>query len=338
MSRFGICNSCGGSLTTVNSRCSVCSPTTGPKCPVCSKGLCNEVLRQDDKAKIKCRWCGEFWISGSCESVLAGRLLDDRRQIASVGWWLRDQSKHREPVLLLSETVGRLARQPELPDLHTQIENLVRLIGDQAEIPGRKQRIFQADIFRIGCVAFDALTEIAHHLAREGIVSIHSESPRLTVSATVSGWLRYEELKRGASVGRQAFMAMPFGDHELNEIWYPRLQEAVQETGFQLRRLDEVPRSGLIDLHMLEQIECARFLIVELTHDNLCADWEAGYAEGMRKPVIYPCHTDTQPHFDVEHRFTVEWHPDDLEPALSRMKTVIRYTIPESLPDPDLVD
>ena len=65
---------------------------------------------------------------------------------------------------------------------------------------------------------------------------------------------------------------------------------------------------------MREQIRDSAFVIVDLTHDNSGAYWEAGYAEGLGKPVISICEEEkfreAQSHFDTNHSTTVLWHPD----------------------------
>ncbi len=40
---------------------------------------------------------------------------------------------------------------------------------------------------------------------------------------------------------------------------------------------------------MCVQIRDAKFVIADLTHGNDGAYWEAGYAEGLGKPVAYIC-------------------------------------------------
>ena len=58
-------------------------------------------------------------------------------------------------------------------------------------------------------------------------------------------------------------------------------------------------------------IRDAKFIIADLTHDNNGAYWEAGYAEGLGKPVIYICEQskfeEDETHFDVNHCTTVKW-------------------------------
>ncbi len=131
-------------------------------------------------------------------------------------------------------------------------------------------------------------------------------------------------------------MAMKFGDKELDELVDEFFRPAVAKTGFTLRRLDDVPKAGLIDDRMRVEIKSSRFLIADLTHANNGAYWEAGYAEGLGKPVIYTCKKSVfdnpgeRPHFDTNHHLTVVWDADDRESAAERLKATIRATMPDA--------
>jgi nucleoside 2-deoxyribosyltransferase len=125
---------------------------------------------------------------------------------------------------------------------------------------------------------------------------------------------------------------MPFNNSRLDSIWLPMAREAVKATGFDLRRVDDQPEPGIIDNIMRVQIEEARFVVVELTGANLGAHWEAGYAEGLRKPVIYSCHRDEKKiHFDTSHLTRIPWHEDQLESAAKQLKAMIRHMLPDAV-------
>jgi nucleoside 2-deoxyribosyltransferase len=49
----------------------------------------------------------------------------------------------------------------------------------------------------------------------------------------------------------------------------------------------------------------------DLSDDNAGAYWEAGFAEGLGKPVIYICREGVNTHFDTDHRRTVRWSTGD---------------------------
>jgi len=82
---------------------------------------------------------------------------------------------------------------------------------------------------------------------------------------------------------------MPFGNPELDHLFMDHFKPTVLQTGFTLKRLDEEQKAGLIDDQLRVEIRQSKFLLAELTESNSGAYWEAGYAEGLGKPVIYLC-------------------------------------------------
>jgi nucleoside 2-deoxyribosyltransferase len=83
---------------------------------------------------------------------------------------------------------------------------------------------------------------------------------------------------------------------------------------------------------MRVQIRRAKLLLADLTHDNLGAYWEAGFAEGLGIPVIYLCE-ETKfeklgTHFDTNHHTTIKWNLKNPEKALNQLKSTIRETFP----------
>jgi nucleoside 2-deoxyribosyltransferase len=64
------------------------------------------------------------------------------------------------------------------------------------------------------------------------------------------------------------------------------------------------------------------------------AYWEAGYAEGLGKPVIYLCKRSAfgkgDTHFDTNHHLTVQWDLETMADDMERLKATIRFSIPEA--------
>jgi len=150
---------------------------------------------------------------------------------------------------------------------------------------------------------------------------------------TFDGWNYYETLLKGNSTYRKAFMAMKFGDPDLNHVLENIFKPNAKLAGFDLFKLDDEPRAGLIDDRLRVEIQSSDFLIADLTHENNGAYWEAGYAEGLGKPVIYTCEQDTfnsqKTHFDTNHHLTVLWDKNAPEKAGDLLKATIRATLPQ---------
>lgn len=312
-------------------------------CPVCGQQATRANSGNGDTFEIVCRRCGNYLISGSCVAVLGNPgqdngLLNSDLKKASVGHWLRLCQKENEKPLLRSEVAEGLAIEPWLPALRNQREYLLCLLGDRADGPGERVLFdSEKDQYIIGARSPSVAKALVDRLVQEGLANCDTKSQtQFAMALTFSGWLEFEDISRGITTGRNAFMAMPFNKPDLEDTWLPRLRGTVLDTGFTLKRVDDEPKPGIIDVRMRLQIKEARFLIVELTHANNGAYWEAGFAEGLGKPVIYTCQENHPTHFDVDHSLRIEWNPDNLEPALARLKATIRNALPDALPESDV--
>ena len=127
-------------------------------------------------------------------------------------------------------------------------------------------------------------------------------------------------------------MAMQFKDSKLNNVFENVFKKSAKKAGFELFKLEDVLRAGLIDDQLRVEIQASDFIIADLTHDNLGAYWEAGYAEGLGKPVIYTCEKKkfkkTKTHFDTNHHLTIIWDANSPEATGEKLKATIRATLP----------
>jgi hypothetical protein len=140
---------------------------------------------------------------------------------------------------------------------------------------------------------------------------------------TLAGWERFEAERIGRLSGDYGFIAMKFGDAELDSFLATAIKPAVEQLSFRLVDMRDAARAGIIDDVMRVTIRDSAFVLVDLTHDNSGAYWEAGYAEGLGKPVIYLCEQqkfdEKSTHFDTNHLTTVPWRttaPGDFQKRL----------------------
>lgn len=123
---------------------------------------------------------------------------------------------------------------------------------------------------------------------------------------------------------------MKFGDSTLDGLAEFTIKPEVKAAiGYDVIDLRNVARAGVIDNILREQIRDAAFVLVDLTHDNWGAYWEAGYAKGLGKPVIYLCERSkfdqAKTHFDTNHCTTVMWAlGDEARFALDLVATIRR--------------
>lgn len=219
-----------------------------------------------------------------------------------------------------------------------QAMNLVRYIGDEVSRLGEPIRTLEcADIQEIiGAPSVDFVQHLIEDLKENGTVKgdFGKAYPYslFRASLTLDGWKQYEAEKRGEFQGNSGFIAMQFGDTNLDRFVKDVVKPAVKERiGYDLVDMRDVARAGVIDNILRTQIRDAAFLIVDLTHDNPGAYWEAGYAEGLGKPVIYICEKakfeTERTHFDTNHCTTVLWSESDADGFQKELIATLRRSL-----------
>jgi hypothetical protein len=239
--------------------------------------------------------------------------------------------------LLNTHTVGEILKRP-LPRPKEQADLLIRWFAKYAGGPGELADIRAATHAGvIGAKSPAGFGLVVDHLFANGLVKevqIKSIASPGDAKATLSfeGWDYFESLDKGTKPYGKAFMAVKFGDSILNEILEIAFKPAALQAGFDLFKLEDLPKAGLIDERMRVEIQSSDFLIADLTYENVGAYWEAGYTEGSGKPVIYTCELRkleaAKTHFDTNHHLTVLWIASVPHEAGARLKATIRATLP----------
>lgn len=307
-------------------------------CPVCNHPLAasQHDATGRDVSWIDCAHCGRFGLSETLLACLP-KLLLERDAAPKFSHVMRKAHETAQQLLLDSYSVETILQSP-LPRPREQADLLVQWLATNSPGPGEPLTLnYDLHGAVVGAKSHAGFAMLIDHLVASGLIrGLHttfmSGESVAHVSLTFSGWDYYETLRRGDASYRKAFMAMKFGDSTLNSLLDQVLKPAAKRAGFDLYKLDDRPRAGLIDDRMRVEIRAADFVIADLTHDNLGAYWEAGYAEGLGKPVIYTCERAkfdlTKTHFDTNHHLTIVWDATAPEGAGMQLTETIRATLP----------
>ena len=306
------------------------------QCPLCEYELEGESdpTHRADWLEFHCPNCGCFQMSFESMTNLPALAAKDRRNPLLLSHAVRKMNSRtgRRPTLS-RDLIEKIAATTELPTAIEQVENLLLWMANNSTFGERTDGVPETHSAIVGNSKPEGLAAAAEALIRrdyaEGVIR---SGVGFRCKLTLAGWQAVEELKRGRSDSRKAFMAMAYGDPELDAVFAECFKPAVKATGFSLQRLDESPSAGLIDDRLRVEIRTSRFVVVDLTGDNQGAYWEAGFAEGIGRPVIYTCEKGyfKKPgtHFDTDHQHTIRWERDNLDAAFAALKTTIRATLP----------
>ncbi len=308
-------------------------------CPVCKNALLapSSKVRDRDTTRFSCPRCGSFVLSRTQVATMPDTLESQSDAVAKLSHALRRAQESNNEVEFSKSTILESIRRP-LPRPQEQADLLIRWLAQNVPGPGEKIALTPTTHGGIvGSKSNGGFALVLDHLFESGLLigdRHRSFGDHVSASATLSfsGWHYYENLVKGATPYRKAFMAMKFGEPVLERVLEGVLKPAAKRAGFDLFKLDDVPRAGLVDDRLRVEIQTSDFLIADLTHDNLGAYWEAGYAEGLGKPVIYTCERDkfeaTKTHFDTNHHLTIVWDALSPEAAGESLKATIRATLP----------
>ncbi len=305
------------------------------RCIVCSSDLAGPASQvgQAFDWRFECPRCGPFEID---LHLMRTRFHGGPRSpvvVAALSHAIRSRQRPRRAVLVTEKLVDDIEREPKLPTVVEQAEALILLLGDRSDGPSE----YAVPVAKNDCAAIGALDEggfvwLVEALKADGLVEQHRTPGEYRLRLTFKGWQEYERLRRGKAEGRRGFMAMEYGNRALADLFRDHFKRAAAQAGFDLVRLDEDPRAGLIDDRMRVEIRRSRFVVADLSDKNAGAYWEAGLAEGLGKPVIYTCDRrvweDEGTHFDTSHYHTVIWDAAEPEQAAEKLKATIRATLP----------
>lgn len=311
------------------------------KCPICETELQENqgqypVITGDSRS-FDCPRCGIYVLSRSISDDMASILKHDDDKITVLSHAIRKMQRDGK-IPYLDSYVVELVLQGSLPNLIDQMNNTILLLGEQTS-PGISKWIQPSTHQSVmGAKTPEGFSLVIKRLIATGLIEESpnvgsDEAVQMEAALTFDGWNYFDQLSRGALSSRRAFMAMKFGEPDLDQMFSQCFKPAVKATGFELYRLDEIPRAGLIDDRLRVEIRTCRFLIADLTHDNAGAYWEAGFAEGLGKPVIYACEKSKfesqKTHFDTNHHLTVIWDKENPQMASEQLKATIRATLPD---------
>ncbi|MGH6811110.1 MAG: hypothetical protein ACREDM_01780 [Methylocella sp.] len=257
------------------------------------------------------------------------------------------QRPNGKPIEIFDFELSSWGLDDPLPNPAEQADRLILWIGDHQPSPGEYAEISESAISAwVGVAITRPRTNfgldwlLMQPELKAQIEFNTTQNSDLAFQLTLSGWGRYESINQAQVATRRAFMAMKFGDAELDRVVESCFKPAVDRAGFELRLLTDRQPAGLIDDQLRVVLRTSRFAIADLTHGNNGAYWEAGFAEGLGRPVIYTCRkkewgerNDPDPnkikvHFDTHHLATIIWDPENLQDAATRLTAMIQATLP----------
>lgn len=298
------------------------------KCPVClqKKFEAKDSGSGKDTYHVKCAYCGEYEISRTLSILIVNSFEEygSRHLCSSI---VRNRTNSGLKTKIHTANIKELQESSFTPENPNEsIDHLINIIGRYTKRPGREYRIdlgidyplFYASDYNEAKFYFDSAINL-------GFV----EPPRESGGGyhlTLSGWMYFQEIISGSENNNKAFVAMWF-DPKTDDAWQNGFLPALQACNYQAIRIDKEEHNEKICDRIVAEIRKCGLLVADFTGHRGGVYFEAGFAMGLGKSVIWTCHEGDMNclHFDTRQYNHIEWsdHKDLKKKLINRINATI---------------
>jgi len=116
---------------------------------------------------------------------------------------------------------------------------------------------------------------------------------------------------------------------ELNEFFRDGMRAGIRAAGYEELRIDRTEFNDKIDDEIIAAIRQTKFLVADFTNNRGGVYYEAGFAKGLGREVIWSVRKDHLPkvHFDTRQYNFIRWEASDLPAFAKALQKRIEATI-----------
>jgi hypothetical protein len=257
----------------------------------------------------KCERCGGFEMSEQLERTnhvipdeLRPYLSAATRQAAEKGLQLR----------ITYTNFKEVAEVHQRTRISEKLDKLLAFLAEKTKVPGGWHVVrFLYDYPVVDARNPEEFESYLNYLVRKGQLETGSTGGGPAEGAfriTIDGWRQLEPtLRPGGEPGR-CFVAT-WLDDQMDEPYRNGIEPAVRACGYTPVWMKDIPENKGITDRILSEIRRAEFIVADFTGQRQSVYFEAGFARGLGRDVIWCCReTDVNNlHFDTKHLGHVVW-------------------------------
>lgn len=275
---------------------------------------------------VNCVKCGKYKISHRAKTILLGQTLSSNR-IANARRWLFQNPE----AMLANENINNEFVEHAKFSVAERAENLFLEIAKKSKKIGEIIDIEQVENFPWLSVSSSEDGNEVRYLIQYLINNAWLKSLAQTnifVVITPEGYEYLDFRLRGNSDGISGFCAMWFDEGLLSRLG-PRIKSAVELAGYKFIRIDRVDHNNKIDDEIIANIRRSKFVVADFTGQRGGVYFEAGFALGLGKQVIWTIKKGEfdKIHFDNRQYNFIDWSEDKLEEFQARLQNRIEATV-----------
>jgi hypothetical protein len=182
---------------------------------------------------------------------------------------------------------------------------VLEVLGTRSR-PGQPVRLDNDDFVLFDAVDSPELDYLADDLVAQDLLRRPDEFQGGYV-ITPRGWERLTSAVPGGIPGT-CFVAMAFGE-EFDPIYDHAIEPAINACGLRPIRVDRIEHNKIVNDVMLGELRRAQVVVADVTGQRAGVYFEAGFAIGLGREVIWCCRDDEMDkvHFDTRQYGHVVW-------------------------------
>ena len=326
----------------MNQECPIWQEQCHPAC--LSKGVFEGGVRA---SLCNCARAGGKFECASPKQLLSG--LTDEGKILLSGW-IAHENFLRDSTPLVDQNSLQMAISRPMPSAHERIDLALKWLvaisnGQVGAYPlnceetwGNLSLQTHRKIFRLMALSYCHTNNwmgVLLLLEQEGFVAI----PHMNYVMSLVTSKGFSHNDRKTIDTSRAFVAMWFGGNDgerrdMDAVYDKAIAPAIHDAGYEPVRVDREEHLGKIDDEIIAQIRRARFVVADFTAAEPDKPrggvyYEAGFAYGLGREVVYTCRADFVDalHFDTRQFNHIVWHADQLPDFRKALRNRIERAI-----------
>jgi len=300
------------------------------KCFLCGTNCQKRNFSNRDITFYQCPACSEYGITEEASRVLR----EDKHKYSFV---IKERAlKGLKPIVITDGVDGNIESIPCIsldsivslfPKTASEIIDRVLLnLGNSVEYPSDRIKIDENSktlLFSRDSADMNYFLTQLHEFQ----YIFFSGSILSEIYIRAKGWEKIEKLNSAKGSLNQVFVAMWFHD-SMESAYIEGIKKALDELKYTPIRIKDKGHNDKICDQIISEIRKSKFTVCDFTGHRGGVYFEAGFAMGLGRPVIWTCRRDgiDNAHFDTRQYNHIVW--DNEKDLYEKLKNRIEATIP----------
>jgi hypothetical protein len=193
-------------------------------------------------------------------------------------------------------------------DVSESLETILSALHRELQLRGDFANIQEIMLVEKDKKVFNRLRERVSYIL-DNKTFIKRRGRELFLSAEAGEFLETKE-ERLEELSKHLFVAMPYAK-EFNNIYYFGIKGTVEKRKLKCERVDQDNFTGDIVNRIKERIASAEVIIADITNNKPNVFYEVGYADGLKKKIIFISQMQEIP-FDISTQRQIFYDPEDI--------------------------